>query len=58
MKFYAVVKDGIVVNLVIWDSISDYSPGDQCSLVLVPDGILVGMGWVFDGTSFKDPNAP
>lgn len=45
-----VIENGVVVNTVIVDSLSDMP-----NLVEATSG---GIGWVYDGTSFIDPSAP
>lgn len=44
MMRYAIVKDGVVVNVILWDGEDDYAP----------DGLAVqsdeaGIGWTYDG---------
>ncbi len=33
-KKYNVIKDGEVLNVVLWDGVSDYNPGEGCTLEL------------------------
>ena len=53
LKPYASVVDGVVVNTVVWDGVSEYNP----------EGLLVdltgtdpepGIGWDYDGNNFAD----
>lgn len=46
----AVIESGVVANIVMADQMD---PGS----VAIPDGVAVGIGWLFDGQSFT-PGAP
>lgn len=30
---YALVRDGVTINVIVWDGVSDYTPPDGCTLV-------------------------
>lgn len=49
---YAVVKSGVVANIVVWDGKSDWEPGDGTKAVVVPNDTLVEIGGTYDGTEF------
>lgn len=34
MPKYNIIKDGEVINTILWDGISDYNPGEGCTLEL------------------------
>ncbi|ELQ7224703.1 hypothetical protein QQ528_003577 [Escherichia coli] len=51
-KIYAVVNNGIVVNIAVWDGESEWEPTDGVA-VLAEDG--VGVGWSYDGEKFIKP---
>jgi len=57
-KTYAIIKNGIVSNTILWDAEAqpDYAPEgtpvDVSSISPQP-----GPGWTYDGTNFTDPNA-
>lgn len=34
MGLYAVIKDGEVINKIMWDGKSEYNPGEGCELLL------------------------
>ena len=53
LKYYAIVVDGVVVNTVVWDGVSEYNP----------EGVLVdltgidpepGIGWDYLDGKFVD----
>lgn len=56
MMRYAVIEDGTVVNVILWDGIGDMF--DAQTLIELPDDSLVGPGWSHDGTDFVAPPAP
>lgn len=49
---YAVVKDGVVINIVVWDGETEWQPDD--GFAVKTDG-SVGIGWLFDGETFTQP---
>ncbi|HEY7822965.1 MAG TPA: hypothetical protein VIG24_09040 [Acidimicrobiia bacterium] len=60
---YGVVDgDGLVVNVVVWDGVSDYEPGEGLTLVPLPytedeDGTrhyTGGIGWDYVDGEFVD----
>lgn len=55
MENYAVVEDGKVTNIVVWDGKSEWAPynGD---VIPAPDGI--GIGWLYADGSFTTPALP
>jgi hypothetical protein len=57
MSVCAVVRneDNVVINKIIAEPTD--LPQDGCYLVLIPEGSMCDMGWVWDGSNFVDPNA-
>lgn len=54
MMKYAVVQEGIVENLVVWDGNTEtWLPPEGATAVLVPDGTMVSIGYAYDGTEFS-----
>ena len=53
MSRWAVVADGVVVDVVLWDGVSAWST-DAGELVAAADG--VGPGWAWDGEAFHGPD--
>ncbi|EPF2242196.1 hypothetical protein ACSP9K_000536 [Citrobacter werkmanii] len=51
-KIYAVVNNGVVVNIAVWDGESEWKPTDGIA-VLAEGG--VGISWLYDGKSFTNP---
>lgn len=52
---YAVVKDGVVINMVVWDGVTEWQPSEGFA---VPAPDYVGIGWKYEEEKFIDPNAP
>ena len=48
MNEYAIVADGVVVNLIIWDGVSPWTPPDGTTLVAIQADEWVDMGATFD----------
>jgi len=58
MSIYAVVKDCIVVDCIVWDGVNPYNPGSQYTLVIIPDGVIAGIGYLWDAVNgFSAPPA-
>lgn len=60
MKNWAIISQetNIVLNTIVWDGVSEYNPGNNLSLIQLPEGISYGIGWTWDGEKFIDPNPP
>ncbi|MEG0870365.1 MAG: tail fiber assembly protein [Hafnia sp.] len=56
MSIYALVKDGVVENTVIWDGEGDLFPDYQ--VVELKENENAGPGWSYDGTEFYAPAEP
>ncbi|MFW5400556.1 hypothetical protein V2A85_12710 [Yersinia sp. 1252 StPb PI] len=52
MNKYAVVLNGVVINIVVWDGESDWSP-EVGETVECDDAVSIG--WTYDGSLFSDP---
>ncbi len=55
LRRYAVVRDGVVENVVLWDGESDWAPPEGSTLV---EDIAAGPGDVYDGGNFHRPAPP
>lgn len=56
MARYALVADGVVVNVILLDQPTDITPPNGHTLVLANDD--VSPGWEYDGNDFTNPNPP
>ena len=57
MRYALVDSDGLVVNAIVWDGQTDYTPADGLTVVAIPDGVRAGPGWTHDGTNWVAPPA-
>lgn len=55
---YAVVCDGSVENVVLWDGASEWAPDDGRQLVALPDDHVVNPGDTYDGETFTASPMP
>jgi hypothetical protein len=52
MDTYAIIENGTVTNVAVWDGETEWPhEGDA---VLIPEGSSVGIGWDYDGKKFVD----
>lgn len=52
---YALIKNGVIENVVVWDGEADIFP-DYIAVSI--DGVGAGIGWSYDGKVFTPPPAP
>lgn len=45
---YAVLYYGMIINIIKWDGISEYNPGNDYVLVKITTDKDVSIGWVYD----------
>ena len=55
MNTYAIVKDGVVVNVAAWDGVSEWTPPEDTQVI---ESSEAGIGWLYDGTAFQRPPEP
>lgn len=53
---YAIVRDGIIVNIIAWDGAAPYVTPEGCELHAVEGA--AGVGWLYDGVTFTNPTPP
>ncbi|ELW9297058.1 hypothetical protein SIO53_004531 [Enterobacter roggenkampii] len=61
MSKYALIKNNEVINTIIWDgTLGDLIiwGGDSFDDYVNIDDIYCGIGFIYDGSKFSDPNAP
>lgn len=51
---YALVQNGSVINVILWDGAADADFGDGVTAVAATDDVQIG--WTYNGTAFTDPN--
>jgi hypothetical protein len=52
-KRYAIIENGFVSNVIVWDGVSEFPGSDK--LIDLSDTPEVGPGYQFDGTKFTAP---
>lgn len=52
---YALIQNGVVANIIEWDGSSSWQPPKDTQTVQVPAGVLVGIGYAYDGKAFSAP---
>lgn len=54
---YAIIKDGVVTNMIVWDGVSEYDYGasDGVLALKLNDDEQVGPGYLYDGKIFTAP---
>lgn len=56
---YAMIKDGMVVNVAVWDGARDWLIDDDITVLNIDDiSPQPGIGWSFDGAAFNAPPVP
>jgi hypothetical protein len=50
---YAVITNGVVSNVIVWDGESEYP--DSAELVDLSENPQVGPGWTYSGATFSAP---
>lgn len=59
MKEFAVVKDGMVVNIILWGGEDNgFAKDIDGELIAIPEEIQVGIGWSYEGEKFASPPEP
>ena len=59
MKKFAIVKNGSVINIILWDGIDiSFAEDIDGELIAIPEDIQVGIGWSYDGEKFTSPPEP
>lgn len=63
IKKYAMLKDNIIINMVLWDGVirSDENPNawepPEGFVVMDIEGISCDIGWVWNGETFENQNS-
>lgn len=55
MAAYAVVREGVVENVVEWDGESDWNPPEGSVAIMLKPGETTGPGWAYDGDIYTPP---
>ena len=52
---WAVIKDNVVINVILWDGVSSWTPPENCEVVPLPPE--TGIGYRYINGQFFDPEA-
>lgn len=59
MKEFAVVKDGLVVNIILWDGEdTSFAKDIDGELIAIPEDSQINIEWSYDGKEFTSPPEP
>lgn len=59
MSAFAVIKEELVTNIIVWDGKdSDFAKDIDGELVELPEASETGIGWGYDGKVFSPPPVP
>jgi hypothetical protein len=53
MKHYAIIENGVVTNVAVWDGKTEWTPKEG-KAVEIAEGVSAGIGWDYDGKKFVD----
>lgn len=53
---FAVVENGVVANIVVWDGDTEtWSPPEGSIVIPIPEGVVAGIGCRYDGSTITSP---
>jgi len=55
MSTYALIEDGIVLNVILWDGKDGWVPPEGTSAVELTADSPVGIGWTHENDTFSAP---
>lgn len=57
MRYAVIDSNNYVVNIALWDGVSEWSPGPGLSLIQLQEDQFVDIGWTYDEETglFTDP---
>lgn len=59
MKEFAVIKDELVINIILWDGQdTSFAKDIDGELIAIPEDSQIGIGWSYDGEKFTPPPEP
>jgi hypothetical protein len=44
-----------VINIIVWDAESGWTPPPDCTVIEIPDGFTAGIGWTYIDGQFIPP---
>jgi hypothetical protein len=58
MANFAVIKDNIVVNVILADTLEDAEQATNSTCIEYTEEAPAGIGWYHNGETFENPNPP
>lgn len=55
---YAVIENGTVINVVLWDGQTEWAPPVGSTAVVIPEGAVAGIGYTYANAVFITPTLP
>jgi hypothetical protein len=56
MPTYALIQNGVVINIIAWDGdTATWEPPAGIAVAAVPEDSSAGIGWTYNGTTFSAP---
>jgi hypothetical protein len=56
MNTYLILKGNEIINTILWDGVSNWTPPEGTTAVIAPEG--VGIGWTKSGSNWIAPEPP
>jgi len=54
MSKYAIIDNGVVINIVVWDGVAAWSP-EPGKPIEIKDSAFVDLGYLYSNEKFTDP---
>jgi hypothetical protein len=58
MANFAVIKNNIVVNVILADTLEDAEQATNLTCIEYTEEAPAGIGWSYNGETFENPNPP
>lgn len=55
MTTYAIVENGVIANVIVWDGVAPFTPPSGAAVVQIPDGTYTGVGATYSNGVFGAP---
>ena len=55
MTTYAIVENGVIANVIVWDGVTEYTSPNGTTLIQIPDGTYTGIGATYSNGVFGPP---
>lgn len=55
MMIFAIVENGVVVNVVEWNDVASWQAPQSSTIVQIPSGVYAGIGSTYANGTFSPP---